>query len=292
MRELITVVICIVLFMVALQSGLIKTGLDYTAVSENNENLKQVNEQLTTKLKQMNEWTKGADRSVSAGQVARLERMEKAKEQLKKQLAREIKTREVELKESGEQFKLVLLDKVLFARQSDQIQPGSRDLLHKIAKIINYFDNLEIEVAGYTNNQPIAARFRKKNSTHLKLSVSRAVAVAKFLQREGQVDPVQIKVAGFGTVRPVVPNDSEYHRTINGRIEISLNPVDPALLSKARDIYRTESLLPGQGDKKKALPREEYEPEYIESLPEAIGEDALSQDDEMKFDAGYELPEP
>jgi len=290
MREIITIIICVVIFLIALQSGLVKTGLDYEIVKKTNENLQAANERLTQEIKRMNNLSQTGD-TVSADQVAILERLEKAKADLKEQLAREIKTREIVLEETDSWLKLILLDKILFAKQSDQIKKSSRDFLMKIAKVLNHFEEMEIRITGYTDNQPLSGAAAKKNPTLRHLAVSRAIAIAGFFQKNGQIDPVQIQVAGYGEVRPIVPNDSEYHRTLNGRIEISLHPVQLEQLNKARDIYRAECLMRQKEKTKiqKKKPHDSFESEH-ETI-EPIGEEGLENVDDMDFDAGYEIPE-
>ncbi|MCK5242431.1 OmpA family protein [bacterium] len=292
MREIIAIVVCVVVFMVAMQSGMIKTGLDYGVIKKNNENLQATNERLTREIKRMHNLNK--DGVAGAGdQVAILERLEKAKADLKGQLAREIKKREIVFEEDDNWLKLVVLDKVLFSKHSAGINTSARQFLLKITRVLSHFDEMEMRITGFTDNQRLAGKDKKKYPTLRHLSAARAITVAEFFQREGDLDPVQIVAAGFGEARPVVPNDSEYHRTLNGRIEISLHPVALEVLNKARDIYRTESLITQKHKKTKQLAASsnEYEPSEDEDSEEAIGEEALDNVNDMEFDAGYAAPD-
>ncbi|MCD4812600.1 OmpA family protein [bacterium] len=294
MREIITIVICVVVFLVALQSGLVKTGLDYEVVRKNNENLQAANDRLSKEVKRIN-YIQQSGADISAGQVAMMERLEKAKEDLRKGLAREVKRREITLEENGDMFQLVLLDKILFGRNSSKILSSSFPLLKKIARVLSHFDEVEIRITGHTDNKPLSTVARKAFPTLRHLSVFRAIAVLKYLEKDGNIDPVQMQTAGYGESRPLVPNDSEYHRTLNGRIVISLHPVQLEQLNKSRDIYRTEKLIP----QKKTVPTkasrenvaEEYEPDPDAEGGQPIGEDALESMEDNDFDAGYAVPE-
>jgi chemotaxis protein MotB len=288
MREIITMIVCIVIFLIALQSGIIRTGLEFETVQKANENLQSANAQLSEEIKRINHLAPGQETG-SAAQLGRLELMEKAKADLQKQLAREIKTREIVLQEANDSLKLVILDKALFEAQSEKIKPEVQSKLQKIAKILADYTGLEIHIAGYTDNQKLTGAAAKKYLDLRHFSSARALAVLGFLQSEGGIDPVQMAAMGFGDVRPVAPNDSEFHRALNGRIEISLHPMDEEQLAKTREIYRTEALLPNKtGNSKVKIQKEPGD----ESAPaEPIGEESLNQGDNSNFGAGYEVPE-
>ena len=63
------------------------------------------------------------------------------------------------------------------------------------------------------------------------LSADRATQVAKSLIRRG-INPAQVSVKGFGEHRALVPNDSEFNRLRNRRVEIHFNIPDTG----ARDL--------------------------------------------------------
>lgn len=283
MRELITLVVCLVLFLLAMQSGLIRTGMDYQTVKQENQNLQSANEQLSGEIKRLKSLGAAPDASVSTRTVSALQQLDQVHEELKSRLARELRGRELVLEQDAESVRLVILDKLLFAEQSDQLLPAGRSLLLRIARALESASAMEIRVIGHASRQNLSPAALKKYSSLLNLSVARASAVVKLFGTDGQLDPVQLLTAGFGDARPVVPNDTDYHRAMNGRIEISLQGADAEKLAQARDIVRTESLLPGKG--KKAA-----EPEGGESEAQPLGQDALDETDGDAFDAGYESP--
>ncbi len=286
MRELITLVVCLVLFLLAMQSGLIRTGLDYRTVKQDNQNLQSANEQLTQEIKRLKSLGAGPDASVSAKTVEDLQQLDQVREELKRRLSREIRGREIVLEQDAEVIRLVVLDKLLFAEQSDRVLPSGRSLLLRIARALEYTADTEIRVTGHASRQTLSAAALKKYPTLRDLSLARASAVVRLFASEGELDPVQLMAAGFGEARPVVPNDTDYHRALNGRIEISLHPADGDKLKQARDIVRTESLLPG----KAGAPASETAPEDEGSGDQPLGREALDETDDGAFDAGYEAP--
>jgi flagellar motor protein MotB len=282
MRELITLVVCLVLFLLAMQSGLIRTGMDYQTIKQDNQNLQSTNEQLTKEIKRLKSLGASPEASVSTQTVVTLQKVDQLREDLERRLSREIRGREVVLEQDAEDTRLVILDKLLFAEQSDRILPSGRSLLLRVARALDSATDTEIRVTGHSSRQTLSAAALKKYPTLRDLSVARASAVVRLFTSEGELDPVQLLTGGFGDSRPVVPNDTDYHRALNGRIEISLHWTDAAKLTQARDIVRTESLLPGK-DRGSSAGKGE-----VDEGP--IGRESLDENDDNAFDAGYEAP--
>lgn len=53
MRETITVIVCILIFLVALQTGIIRTGFDYEAIKKSSEICQETNKQLTKEIERL-----------------------------------------------------------------------------------------------------------------------------------------------------------------------------------------------------------------------------------------------
>jgi chemotaxis protein MotB len=85
----------------------------------------------------------------------------------------------------------------------------------------------EINVEGYTDNQPIRNGLFPSN---WELSAARATAVVRALEREG-VDPARLSATGYGENRPVGDNATEEGRAQNRRVVLvvrSYTPPSPA----------------------------------------------------------------
>lgn len=95
--------------------------------------------------------------------------------------------------------------------------------LDDFIKIANVLDGSIIEIAGNTNNvgatDPVSAEVDRK------LSLARAEAVKNYFIMNG-VDPERLIVIGNGCSNPVAPNDTEEHRAMNRRTDISFKVIE------------------------------------------------------------------
>jgi flagellar motor protein MotB len=114
---------------------------------------------------------------------------------------------------------------VLFALNSDQLQPEGRELLQSIAGPLREYLHAREEilmVSGFTDNQPVRvanARF----ADNLELSAARALTVTRTLIADG-VPASSVFAAAFGAEQPVSSNDDEAGRAKNRRVEIAPIP--------------------------------------------------------------------
>lgn len=114
---------------------------------------------------------------------------------------------------------------VLFALNSDQLQPEGRELLQSIAGPLREYLHAREEilmVSGFTDNQPVRvanARF----ADNLELSAARALTVTRTLIAVG-VPASSVFAAAFGAEQPVSSNDDEAGRAKNRRVEIAPIP--------------------------------------------------------------------
>ena len=114
---------------------------------------------------------------------------------------------------------------VLFALNSDQLQPEGRELLQSIAGPLRDYLHAREEilmVSGFTDNQPVRvanARF----ADNLELSAARALTVTRTLIADG-VPASAVFAAAFGAEQPVSSNDDEAGRAKNRRVEIAPIP--------------------------------------------------------------------
>jgi len=101
------------------------------------------------------------------------------------------------------------------------INTKANDVLGKIAKIILSRPDLEVMVEGYTDNKPIKTACLDDNWD---LSVKRATAVVRALQKNHNVDPNRLIAAGRGEFNALVKNDTEEGRSTNRRTRIIILP--------------------------------------------------------------------
>jgi chemotaxis protein MotB len=114
-----------------------------------------------------------------------------------------------------------LSDKMLYTSGSANITAKANEVLGKIAKIIESRPELEVMVEGYTDNQPIKTACFDDNWD---LSVKRATAVIRVLQKNFKIDPNRLIAAGRGEYNTLSTNDTMEGRAINRRTRIIILP--------------------------------------------------------------------
>lgn len=115
-----------------------------------------------------------------------------------------------------------LSDNMLYKSGDYNVLPMAKEVLGKVAKVINDYDKYSVLIEGNTDNVAL-------NSAHLPrdnwdLSALRATAVAKILQTEFGVDPSRITAGGRSEYNPKSTNMSVSGRAENRRTEIIIMP--------------------------------------------------------------------
>jgi len=112
-------------------------------------------------------------------------------------------------------------DKLLFKSGSYNVSSRAREVLGKVAKVVNAKPDIEFLVEGHTDNVPIKAKGLVDNWD---LSVKRATAVVRVLQKDFKVDPKRMTAAGRSYYVPVSDNSSSANRAKNRRTRIVVLP--------------------------------------------------------------------
>lgn len=114
---------------------------------------------------------------------------------------------------------------VLFALNSDQLQPEGHALLQSLAMPLSgYLQSREeiLMVSGFTDDRPVLDSNRRF-ADNLELSAARALTVTRALVANG-VPAGQVFAAAFGDQQPVASNADEQGRAKNRRVEIAPVP--------------------------------------------------------------------
>lgn len=112
---------------------------------------------------------------------------------------------------------------VLFALNSDQLQPDGRQLLRSLVAPLRAYLTARGEmlmVSGFTDDKPIRGGPFTDN---WELSAQRALTVTRTLIEEGMPAPL-VFAAAFGAEQPVVPNTDDTARAQNRRVEMAPVP--------------------------------------------------------------------
>ena len=112
-------------------------------------------------------------------------------------------------------------DKLLFNSGSYMITKRAKEVLGKVAAVVNNRPELEFLVEGHTDNVPIKTETILDNWD---LSVMRATAVVRILQNNFEVSPERMTAAGRSSYIPLFDNDNASNRAKNRRTRIIVLP--------------------------------------------------------------------
>ncbi|WP_166965125.1 OmpA/MotB family protein [Yeosuana marina] len=113
-----------------------------------------------------------------------------------------------------------IADKLLFQSGSYNVTTRAKEVLAKVAKVVNSKPDFECMVEGHTDNVPYN---KPPLLDNWDLSVKRSTSIIRVLQDLG-VNPKQLIAAGRGEYVPLVDNDTAEHRATNRRTRIVVLP--------------------------------------------------------------------
>ena len=144
--------------------------------------------------------------------------MEQQRRDFERVLADEIARGDIRVEPLPEDRLLVgMTSSTAFDVDSTEIKPGFYSTLDKISAVVNKYGKTRLDIDGHTDDTGSEAYNQE-------LSERRAAAVASYLMAE-QVLPARLSSGGYGELRPVASNDTEYGRTLNRRVEITITPI-------------------------------------------------------------------
>ena len=216
-----------------------KSGLNASlaALREQNDNLKKNNTDLISASKDMTVLsTKGAQNIEKALETIKekdlkISRMQDAltkKDSVTLALVTSLKSSvgisdpDIEINvEKGVVF-ISIADKLLFKSGSYNVSDRAKEVLAKVAKVINDKPTFECMVEGHTDNVPFTGNGILIDNWDL--SVKRSTAIIRVLTKELRVNPSQLIAAGRGEFIPLVENNSADNRSRNRRTRIVVLP--------------------------------------------------------------------
>lgn len=113
-----------------------------------------------------------------------------------------------------------IADKLLFKSGSYNVTSRAKEVLSKVAKVINSKPDFEAMVESHTDNVPYRKGVLIDNWD---LSVKRATSVVRVLE-ELNVNPQQLIAAGRSSYVPLVANDTPENKAANRRTRIVVLP--------------------------------------------------------------------
>lgn len=119
---------------------------------------------------------------------------------------------------STEQGVIVSLsDTITFPPGQATVNAAVKPFLSRVAALASEHPELNIEIAGHTDDRPIAT---PEFPSNWELSAARASRVARTLLEQEHLDPTRVSTRGFAHYHPLYANDTDEHRAANRRVEI------------------------------------------------------------------------
>jgi outer membrane protein OmpA-like peptidoglycan-associated protein len=124
----------------------------------------------------------------------------------------EVSEKEIELLDTG----MIRIQDINFDTGKATIKAESFPVLEEVARILQQYPTLQIEVGGHTDDRGGAA-------LNEKLSGDRAAAVLDYLKQNfPQISSSQFTAKGYGPARPIAPNTTQLGRAKNRRVEFKV----------------------------------------------------------------------
>ncbi len=112
-------------------------------------------------------------------------------------------------------------DKMLFNSGRYTVTSQARQVLGKVAKVLDAHPEIEFMVEGHTDNVPIHT---DELTDNWDLSVKRATSVVRILQDEYHIKPSRMSASGRSEYLPVSANTDANGRALNRRTRIIILP--------------------------------------------------------------------
>ena len=134
-------------------------------------------------------------------------------------------------------------DKLLFRSGSYNVTSAAKEVLGKVAKVVNNKPDFEFMVEGHTDNVPYRSGVLLDNWD---LSAKRATSVVRILQNDFGVDPARMTAAGRSYYVPLVSNDTSADRAKNRRTRIVVLPKIDQFYSMIEEGMKDPAISGGQ----------------------------------------------
>lgn len=115
-----------------------------------------------------------------------------------------------------------LSDKMLYNTGDYKVLPEAREVLGKVAAVVNDYDTYSVLIEGNTDNIPLNSANLPRDNWDL--SALRGTSIARILQNEFGVDPGRMTAGGRSEYNPKTTNASVSGRAENRRTEIIIMP--------------------------------------------------------------------
>jgi chemotaxis protein MotB len=177
------------------------------------ENIKNVISQLSEKDKYINGIRDAMTRKDSINLAVAFN--------LKRELADGIQDQDIQINVEKTVVYISLSDKLMFSSGGSTVSPKAKEILGKVATVIQNRPDMQVMVEGHTDNVGINTTCMKDNWD---LSAKRATAVVRVLQDVYKIDPSRLVAAARSEYVPIESNDTVEGKARNRRTKIIILP--------------------------------------------------------------------
>jgi chemotaxis protein MotB len=147
-----------------------------------------------------------------------LDELANAKRSLEDRLSQEISDQQIKLQMKDKGLVITVVGDLLFDSGQAKIRPEAYAVLDKVAAVLQEdVAQHEVDIEGYTDNQPIRFSGWKSN---WELSTARALSVLHYLVNEKGISPQRLAAKGYGEFHPLASNETRDGQQQNRRVEI------------------------------------------------------------------------
>jgi chemotaxis protein MotB len=126
----------------------------------------------------------------------------------------------------GRRLQIVVQADLLFGAGTLTVRDEGQFVLDLVSTALKLHTDWQVQVIGYTDDDPPPAALRKLAPTNWELSVLRAAVLTRELAEGYGVSPHRFTVSGRGDRSPLASNDTPEGRAQNRRMVFELTPGD------------------------------------------------------------------
>ena len=201
------------------------------------EQLKNYNNNMLGKLSDMSVITKGQEASIKQSLanigakdkfIKELIGIIKNKDSMNDALVKNLKGALLDINDKDINVKIEkgvvyidISDKLLFKSGSYLVTEIAKEVLGKVARVLNVHPEIDLMIEGHTDSIPFRNGLLLDNWD---LSAKRATSVARILQNNFLMNPKRMTIAGHGEYFPIESNSTLQGRALNRRTRIVILP--------------------------------------------------------------------
>ena len=114
----------------------------------------------------------------------------------------------------------IALNVIQFEQSKSELLQEGKTELNKVVDLMRKYPSLMIEFSGHTSS--FKEDTKEDNEANLELSEDRAESCKAFIISQVRGSENRIKVIGYGSSKPLVPNTTEENRKKNRRVELKI----------------------------------------------------------------------